>query len=143
MKKYELTREEERKLNQKLESRRKVLEAMNCPPECIEHELKFVCQKFRNFLSRKRLYKKKKIEEIKTNRVAKRERSVLDLLDQTFDILFPPEDQPHIQPETKLLNAVFGRWANVPSEVAREFVNRVICDAEQLVREYNSSEDEK
>lgn len=108
MKKYELTREEERELNQELERSRK-----------------------------------KKIENLKAHRILKRESAVLYLLDQTFDILFPPEDNPHIPPETKLLNAVFGRRANVPSEVAEEFVRRVICDAERLVREYNSSEDEK
>lgn len=87
--------------------------------------------------------RKKKIENLKAHRILKRESAVIDLLDQTFDILFPPEDNPHIPPETKLLNAIFGRRANVPFEVAREFVSRVICDAERLVREYNSSEDEK
>ena len=141
--KYELTRDEERELNQKPEHRRKELEAMNCTPEDIEHELKRECTRFRNLIAGKRLYQRKKIEKLKTHRVMKRERSVLDLLDQTFDILFPPEDQPHIPPETKLLNAVFGRWANVPSDVAREFVHRVICDAERLVIEYNSKEGEK
>lgn len=138
--KYELTHDEERELNQELESIRKMLEAMNCTQEYINHELKKVRAKFRSRIAGKRLYRKKKIENIKTRRILKRESTTLDLLDQTFDILFPPEDQPHIPPETKLLNAIFGRRANVPPEVAREFVNRVICDAEQLVREYNSKE---
>ena len=138
--KYELTRDEERELNQKLESSRKMLESMNCTQEYINHELKKVRSKFRSRIAGKRFYRKKKIENMKTRRILKRESAVIDLLDQTFDILFPPEDQPHIPPETKLLNAIFGRRANVPPEVAREFVNRVICDAEQLVREYNSKE---
>ena len=138
--KYELTRDEERELNQKLESSRKMLESMNCTQDYINHELKKVRSKFRSRIAGKRLYRKKKIENLKTHRILKRESTALDLLDQTFDILFPPEDQPHIPPETKLLNAIFGRRANVPPEVAREFVNRVICDAERLVREYNSKE---
>ena len=90
--KYELTRDEERELDQELERSRKMLESMNCTQEYINHALKKVRSKL------------------------------------------------HIPPETKLLNAIFGRRANVPPEVAREFVNRVICDAEQLVREYNSKE---
>lgn len=45
--------------------------------------------------------------------------------------------------EIRLLNAVYGRRANVPFDVAREFVRRVIWDAERLVREYNSEEVEK
>ena len=138
--KYELTHDEERELNQELESIRKMLEAMNCTQDYINHELKKVRSKFRSRIAGKRLYRKKKIENLKAHRILKRESAVLDLLDQTFDILFPPEDHPHIPPETKLLNAVFGRRANVPDEVAEEFVRRVICDAERLVREYNSKE---
>ncbi|UKI31662.1 MAG: hypothetical protein L6W00_28680 [Lentisphaeria bacterium] len=141
--KYELTNDEERELNQELERSRKMLESMNCTREYINHELKKVRSKFLSRIAGKRFYRKKKIENLKAHRILKRESAVIDLLDRTFDILFPPEDHPHIPPETKLLNAVYGRRANVPFEVAREFVSRVICDAERLVREYNSSEDEK
>lgn len=138
--KYELTYDEERELNQELERSRKMLEAMNCTQDYINHELKKVRAKFRSRIAGKRFYRKKKIENLKTHRILKRESAVLDLLEQTFDILFPPEDHPHILPETKLLNAIFGRRANVPADVAEEFVRRVICDAERLVREYNSKE---
>lgn len=141
--KYELTHDEERELNQELERSRKMLEAMNCTQDYINHELKKVRAKFRSRIAGKRFYRKKKIENLKTHRILKRESAVLDLLEQTFDILFPPEDHPHIPPETKLLNAIFGRRANVPADVAEEFVRRVICDAEQLVREYNSKEAEE
>lgn len=67
----------------------------------------------------------------------KRENSVLDLLDQTFDILFPPEERSDTQPEMRLLNSVCGSRANIPSDLANEFVNRVTEEAERLVKEYN------
>lgn len=141
--KYELTNDEERELNQELERSRKMLESMNCTQEYINHELKKVQSKFRSRIAGKRFYRKKKTENLRAHRILKRESAVIDLLDRTFDILFPPEGQPHIPPETKLLNAVYGRRANVPAVVVEEFVRRVISDAERLVREYNSEEVEK
>lgn len=138
--KYELTHDEERELNQELERSRKMLEAMNCTQDYINHELKKVRAKFRSRIAGKRLYRKKKIENLKAHRILKRESTTLDLLDQTFDILFPPEDCANAPLEIRLLNAVYGRRANVPADVAEEFVRRVICDAERLVREYNSKE---
>lgn len=141
--KYELTNDEERELNQELERSRKMLESMNCTQEYINHELKKVRSKFRSRIAGKRFYRKKKIENLKAHRILKRESAVIDLLDRTFDILFPPEDHLHIPPETKLLNAVYGRRANVPAVIVEEFVRRVISDAERLVREYNSEEVEK
>lgn len=141
--KYELTNDEERELNQELERSRKILESMNCTQEYINHELKKVRSKFLSRIAGKRFYRKKKIENLKAHRILKRESAVIDLLDRTFDILFPPEDHSHIPPETKLLNAVYGRRANVPAVIVEEFVRRVISDAERLVREYNSEEVEK
>ena len=141
--KYELTNDEERELNQELERSREILESMNCTPDYINHELKKVRSKFRSRIAGKRLYRKKKIENLRARRILKRESAVIDLLDQTFDILFPPEDSANVPLETRLLNAVFGRRANIPAVVTEEFVRRVICDAERLVREYNSEEVEK
>ena len=131
--KYELTPEELQELNRKLECNRKVMKAMHFTPESIEQKLKIVR---RSFYNRSR-YRKKKIENLKIHRIMKRENSVLDLLDQTFDILFPPEERPDISPETRLLNAIFGRKTNVPYDVAEEFVRRVTEEAERLVKEYN------
>ena len=141
--KYELTNDEERELNQELERSRELLESMNCTQEYINHELKKVRSKFRSRIAGKRLCRKKKIENLKARRILKRESAALDLLDRTFDILFPPEDSVNTPQEIRLLNAVYGRRANVPFDVAREFVRRVIWDAERLVREYNSEEVEK
>lgn len=141
--KYELTNDEERELNQELERSREMLESMNCTQEYINHELKKVRSKFRSRIAGKRLYRKKKIENLKAHRILKRESAALDLLDRTFDILFPPEDSVNTPKEIRLLNAVYGRRANVPFDVTREFVRRVIWDAERLVREYNSEEVEK
>lgn len=141
--KYELTNDEEHELNQELERSRKMLESMNCTQEYINHELKKIRSKFRSRIAGKRFYRKKKIENLKAHRILKRESAALDLLDRTFDILFPPEDSVNTPQEIRLLNAVYGRRANVPFDVAREFVRRVIWDAERLVREYNSEEVEK
>ena len=135
--KYELTPDEERELNQELERIQKMLEDMNCTQEYINHELKKVRTKFRSRIAGRRFYRKKKIENLKIHRIMKRESAALDLLDRTFEILFPPEDCVNTPQEIRLLNAVYGRRANVPFDVAREFVRRVIWDAERLVREYN------
>ena len=63
--KYELTHDEERELNQELERSRKMMEAMNCTQDYINHELKKVRAKFRSRIAGKRLYRKKKIENIR------------------------------------------------------------------------------
>lgn len=131
--KYELTPEELQELNRKLECNRKVMKAMRLTPESIEQKLKIVR---RSFYNRSR-YRKKKIENLKIHRIMKRKNSVLDLLDQTFDILFPPEERSDTQPEMRLLNSVCGSRANIPSDLANEFVNRVTEEAERLVKEYN------
>ena len=131
--KYELTPEELQELNRKLECNRKVMKAMRLTPERIEQKLKILR---RSFYNRSR-YRKKKIENLKIHRIMKRENSVLDLLDQTFDILFPPEERSDTQPEMRLLNSVCGSRANIPSDLANEFVNRVTEEAERLVKEYN------
>lgn len=131
--KYELTPEELQELIQELEYNCKVMKAMGFTPERIEQKLKILRRRFYN----RRRYRKKKIENIQRHRIMKRENSVLDLLDQTFDILFPPEERPDISPEMRLLNAIFGRKTNVPYDVAEEFVRRVTEDAERLVKEYN------
>lgn len=131
--KYELTPEELQELNRKLECNRKVMKAMRLTPESIEQKLKILRRSFYN----KSRYRKKKIENLKIHRIMKRGNSVLDLLDQTFDILFPPEERSDTQPEMRLLNSVCGSRANIPSDLANEFVNRVTEEAERLVREYN------
>lgn len=131
--KYELTPEELQELNRKLECNRKVMKAMRLTPESIEQKLKILRRSFYN----KSRYRKKKIENLKIHRIMKRENSVLDLLDQTFDILFPPEERSDTQPEMRLLNSVCGSRANIPSDLANEFVNRVTEEAERLVKEYN------
>lgn len=131
--KYELTPEELQELNRKLECNRKVMKAMRLTPESIEQKLKILRRSFYN----KSRYRKKKIENLKIHRIMKRENSVLDLLDQTFDILFPPGERSDTQPEMRLLNSVCGSRANIPSDLANEFVNRVTEEAERLVKEYN------
>lgn len=135
--KYELTPEEQQEINQELEYNRKVMKAMGFAPERIKQKLKIVRRRVLSRFYNRRQRRKKKIENIQIHRIMKRENSVRDLLDQTFDILFPPEERPDMPPETRLLNAIFGRKTNVPYDAAEEFVRRVTEDAERLVKEYN------
>ena len=116
--KYELTPEEQQELNQELEYNRKVMKTMGCTPEHIEQKLKIVRRRVLSRFYNRRQRRKRKIENIQRHRIMKRENSVRDLLDQTFDILFPPEERPDISPEMRLLNAIFGRKTNVPYNVA-------------------------
>lgn len=61
----------------------------------------------------------------------------MNLIPQTYEILFPPENQTFEEYKKRLEQADPKCNDNVPLEEIETFVNDVIKMAEQLVRKYN------
>ena len=141
-KKYELTPEEEAELEQEIERTRLYLETVRMfSPGGEEYELhmKLARTAARSRIIARRKRREAKAARIKSERSAKRHASIANLISQTYDILFPPEDDPVDTPEEQLLQAIFGRENNVPMAEVVAFVDTVTNMAETLVRKYHAS----
>ena len=141
-KKYELTPEEEAELEREIERTRLYLETVRMfSPGGEEYELhmKLARTAARSRIIARRKRREAKAARIKSERYAKRHASIANLISQTHDILFPPEDDPVVTPEEQLLQAIFGRENNVPMAEEMAFVDTVTNMAETLVRKYHAS----
>lgn len=142
-KKYELTPEEEAELERAIERTRLYLETvcMFSPGgEVYERHMKRARTKARSRIIARRKRREAKAARIKSERYAKRHASIANLISQTYDILFPPEDDPVVTPEERLLQAIFGRENNVPMAEVLAFVDTVTNMAETLVRKYTPAQ---
>lgn len=139
-KKYELTPEEEAELEREIERTRLYLETVFSPGgEEYELHMKLARTAAQSRIIARRKRREAKAARIKSERYAKRHASIANLISQTYDILFPPEDDPVVTPEERLLQAIFGRENNVPMAEVVAFVDTVTNMAETLVRKYHAS----
>lgn len=91
----------------------------------------------RNRIIDQRRKKEQQTAFVQGARIRDRDSSIVNLIPQTYEILFPPENQTFEEYKKRLEQADPKCNDNVPLEEIETFVNDVIKMAEQLVRKYN------
>lgn len=138
---YKLTVEEEAAIEHEVEMEREYLRMMgrSYTPIDLERILNKIRMRARNRIVDQRRKKEQQTAFVQGARISDRDFSIANLISQTYDILFPPEDDPVVTPEERLLQAIFGRENNVPMAEEVAFVDTVTNMAETLVRKYHAS----
>lgn len=138
---YKLTVEEEAAIEHEVEMEREYLRMMgrSYTPIDLERILNKIRMRARNRIVDQRRKKEQQTAFVQGARISDRDFSIANLISQTYDILFPPEDDPVVTPEERLLQAIFGRENNVPMAEVVAFVDTVTNMAETLVRKYHAS----
>ena len=80
-------------------------------------------------------------EKIQNDRFVVRHASIANIISQTYEILFPPEEAPTPTHLEKIRKALLGPETNVPISEIEAFVNEVTRIAEELVKKYNGGKE--
>ena len=136
---YKLTVEEEAAVEHEVEMEREYLRMMGRSYTSIDLEriLNKIRMRARNRIVDQRRKKEQQTAFVQGARIRDRDSSIMNLIPQTYEILFPPENQTFEEYKKRLEHADPKCNDNVPLEEIETFVNDVIKMAEQLVRKYN------
>lgn len=136
---YKLTVEEEAAIEHEVEMEREYLRMMGRSYTSIDLEriLNKIRMRARNRIIDQRRKKEQQTALVQGARIRDRDSSIANLIPQTYEILFPPENQTFEEYKKRLEQADPKCNDNVPLDEIETFVNDVIKMAEQLVRKYN------
>ena len=136
---YKLTVEEEAAIEHEVEMEREYLRMMgrSYTPIDLERILNKIRMRARNRIIDQRHKKEQQTAFVQGARIRDRDSSIVNLIPQTYEILFPPENQTFEEYKKRLEQADPKCNDNVPLEEIETFVSAVIKMAEQLVRKYN------
>ena len=136
---YKLTVEEEAAIEHEVVMEREYLRMMGRSYTSIDLEriLNKIRMRARNRIIDQRRKKEQQTALVQGARVRDRDSSIANLIPQTYEILFPPENQTFEEYKKRLEQADPKCNDNVPLDEIETFVNDVIKMAEQLVRKYN------
>lgn len=136
---YKLTVEEEAAVEHEVEMEREYLRMMGRSYTSIDLEriLNKIRMRARNRIIDQRRKKEQQTAFVQGARIRDRDSSIANLIPQTYEILFPPENQTFEEYKKRLEQADPKCNDNVPLEEIETFVSAVIKMAEQLVRKYN------
>lgn len=136
---YKLTVEEEAAIEHEVEMEREYLRMMgrSYTPIDLERILNKIRMRARNRIVDQLRKKEQQTAFVQGARIRDRDFSIANLIPQTYEILFPPENQTFEEYKKRLEQADPKCNDNVPLEEIETFVNDVIKMAEHLVRKYN------